>query len=187
MIFNYSEISQKERTHLLYSTIIPRPIAWIVTEESNGVVNIAPFSFFAGVSSTPPVVMVAIGNRKDGTPKDTLRNIRESRKATICVVAENEMDSMIDSATPIPANESEAEKFNIAIERVFKDFPPMVRGGQTALFCELHSEIEFKGNTTPIFLEVKQQFAKDQIFNGESIDLDVIGRVGKSYTKLSDI
>jgi flavin reductase (DIM6/NTAB) family NADH-FMN oxidoreductase RutF len=183
LIFDYSEISAGERTNLLYNSVIPRPVAWIVTEEG-GVVNIAPFSFFTGVSSTPPVVMVAIGNRKDGSPKDTLRNIRNSQKATICTVSPEQMEKMKQSAESLEPTESEAEKFQIEVETAVKDFPPAIKGSDSAMFCTLHSEIDFEGNTTPLFLRVEKQKISDKSIGENSIDIDVIGRVGKSYALL---
>ena len=41
------------------SCIIPRPIAWITTISNNGEDNCAPYSFFNGVASDPPMVMFA--------------------------------------------------------------------------------------------------------------------------------
>ncbi len=62
---------------------VPRPIAWIVTDD-NGVLNAAPFSYFIPISTNPALVIVAIGKEDDGTQKDTLANILKTKKATIC-------------------------------------------------------------------------------------------------------
>jgi len=186
MVVNYSKLSQKERVNLLYSTVIPRPIAWIVTE-MEGVVNIAPFSFFTGVSSTPPVVIVAIGNRKDGTPKDTLRNILETKKATICSVSQKNLEKMKNTGTPLPENISEADEFDIEVEKIEDDYPPVIKGVESAFFCKLHSRIEFEGNTTPVFLEIEKHFFRDEKFQDGFLSLDVIGRVGKTFAKLEKL
>jgi flavin reductase (DIM6/NTAB) family NADH-FMN oxidoreductase RutF len=177
-ILDYQKLSKEERVQNLYSTIIPRPIAWIVTE-NGGVINIAPFSFYTGVSTTPPVVMVAIGNRKDGTPKDTLKNILETQKAVICTVSETQMEKMKLSGESLDFGVSEAEKFDIPTKRVLENFPPLIENSSSALFCKLHSKIEFEGNTTPIFLEVEYQIRDEKI--------DVIGRVGKTFATLKEI
>lgn len=187
MIVEYSQLSQKERINFIYSTVIPRPIAWIITEGNGGVINVAPFSFFSGISSSPPVVMVAIGNRKDGTPKDTLRNILESEKATICSVSESSLEKMKSSGISLPENISEAEEFEIELERVLENHPPIIKGVESAMFCKLHSKIDFKGNTTPIFLEIEKHFFKDEKFENGILSLDVIGRIGQTFSKLEEI
>ena len=86
MIFDLSKDTKlNENYKLMAQTILPRPIAWVVTED-NGVVNIAPFSYFIGLSSEPASVLISVGHKEDGTPKDTLANIRKNRKCTICIV-----------------------------------------------------------------------------------------------------
>ncbi len=61
------------------SCIVPRPIGWITTLSAEGVVNLAPYSFFNGVSYAPPIVMFAPnGQHPDGGPKDSLKNIGDT-------------------------------------------------------------------------------------------------------------
>jgi len=71
MIFNLEkDTKMNENYKLMAQTILPRPIAWVVTE-NNGVVNIAPFSYFIGLSSEPASVLISVGHKADGTPKDS--------------------------------------------------------------------------------------------------------------------
>jgi len=70
MLINFKEKTAAERYHLMANTVIPRPIAWIATQGE--VLNIAPFSYFTPLSSEPATLIVSIGHRADGTPKDTL-------------------------------------------------------------------------------------------------------------------
>jgi flavin reductase (DIM6/NTAB) family NADH-FMN oxidoreductase RutF len=186
VIFDYEKISSSERTNLIYSTVIPRPIAWIITER-DGIVNVAPFSFFAGISTTPPILIVAIGKKRDGSPKDTLRNILQNGKATICVVPENMMEKMVNSSEPLSSKSSEAEHFNIEVERIFKDFPPSIKGISSAMFCTFHSRVDLESDTTPILLKIEKQFVRDENFKDGFLDLDVIGRVGKGFAKLEKL
>ena len=79
MLINYAAIDPNTRYKLMSQTVTPRPIAWVVTEDG-GIVNIAPFSYFAPLSSEPPVVVVSVGHKKDGSPKDTLANIQKTKK-----------------------------------------------------------------------------------------------------------
>ncbi len=81
MILDFSTLTESKKYITMSNTIFPRPIAWISTED-NGVVNLAPFSYFAPLSSEPPLVIVSIAN-KEGTaePKDTLANILKTEYA----------------------------------------------------------------------------------------------------------
>ena len=78
MLFDFAEIPAQELYKLLVSTIVPRPIAWIVSQDARGQLNAAPFSFFNALSGDPPVVGIGIGSHDPGRPKDTRRNIRET-------------------------------------------------------------------------------------------------------------
>ena len=85
MNYDLKELNATQIYHLMAQTVIPRPIAWIVTQD-NDIVNIAPFSFFMPASASPATVIVSIGNKSDGTTKDTLANILKTDKCTICMV-----------------------------------------------------------------------------------------------------
>ncbi len=78
MEVDLSTFESRHAHDLLTSAIIPRPIAWVSTLNAKGQSNIAPFSFFTGVSWAPPVLAVSVVTRPDGTFKDTLVNIRET-------------------------------------------------------------------------------------------------------------
>ncbi len=82
MLIKYTDNHAVETYKLMAQTIIPRPIAWIVTE-NDGVINVAPFSYFTGLSSNPPTMIFSVGHKSDGTPKDTLFNLRKNKKCTL--------------------------------------------------------------------------------------------------------
>ena len=63
---------KKLLAQLMFNLIVPRPIAWITTISPSGVVNLAPFSFYNGITSKPPLIMVSIGKRKDGDRKSVV-------------------------------------------------------------------------------------------------------------------
>jgi flavin reductase (DIM6/NTAB) family NADH-FMN oxidoreductase RutF len=164
MIKNISEISESEKKEIFYTLVSPRPIAWIVTESKSGVVNIAPFSFYNLISTKPVTLMVAIGNKLDGTPKDTLRNIRETGKATICNVIPADLEKMEKSGESLSENESEAEKFGIDTEKTFNDFPPRITNSTSSIFCTFAGEMEgLQSKTIPIFLIGKKLHLGDEV------------------------
>ena len=188
MIVDYLDKELTQRYQLMAQTIIPRPIAWIVTQNEEGTVNIAPFSYFMGLSSEPATMMVSIGHKSDGSQKDTLKNIRQTKKCTICMVDEAHLEAMHFSSKELGEDESEAVAFDIETEEVVEGFPPMVTDVPSAFFCEFYQEIDLKGSKTiPLVVEIKAQFIDDKIISDkERITLDYapIARVGKSYALL---
>jgi len=190
MIIDYADKELTQRYQLMAQTIIPRPIAWIVTQNEKGTVNIAPFSYFMGLSSRPPCMIVSIGHKSDGTPKDTLKNIRESKKCTICMVDEDSLTKMHQSSQELAPEESEAQTFDIETKNVVAGFPPMVADVKSAFFCEFLQEVELKGSQTiPLIVEIKQQYIANEITTGKeklTLAYSPIARVAKSYARIGE-
>jgi len=76
---------------ILASLVVPRPIALVTTISPDGKVNAAPFSFFNVMGAAPPILAVAPGDRDDGTPKDTARNIRLTHEFVVNLVDESHL------------------------------------------------------------------------------------------------
>ncbi len=190
MIFDLEKDTKiNENYKLMAQTILPRPIAWVVTED-NGVINIAPFSYFIGLSSEPASVLISVGHKADGTPKDTLANIRKNKKCTICMVEEKDLEKMHFSSKGLDKNESEAEIFNIKTKNLIDNYPPMIEGVPSAFFCDFNQEIDLGGGTTiPIVLNVKNIFIDNKNITDKerlSISFKPVARIGKSYAFLGD-
>ena len=188
MIIDYADKQLTQKYQLMAQTIIPRPIAWIVTEDEKGTLNIAPFSYFMGLSSEPATMIVSIGHKSNGEEKDTLKNIREMKKCTICMVDETHLTQMHQSATELAADISEATEFAIQTKKLHPDFPPMVKGVKSAFFCEFYQEVELKGSKTiPLIVEIKAQYIDESIISDKeklSLDFSPVARVGKSYAQI---
>ncbi len=189
MIIDYKEKDLTQKYQLMAQTIIPRPIAWIVTENRDGLINIAPFSYFMGLSSDPATVIVSIGHKKNGDPKDTLKNIREQKKCTICFVEEEQLKPMHSSSKELDENISEANYFNIETTRIINNFPPIIKGVPSAFFCTFNQEITLeKSKTIPIVLNVKNQYIDDKCIEKDQekfiINFSPVARIGKSYALL---
>ena len=177
-----------ESYKLMAQTIIPRPIAWVVTE-NEGVVNIAPFSYFIGLSSDPASVLISVGHKADGTPKDTLANIRKHQKCTICMVEEKDLEKMHFSSKGLDKELSEAEMFNIETISLRDGYPPMIKGVPSAYFCALNQEIDLGGSTIPLVLNVNEIFIDDEVITDKerlTIAFKPVARIGKSYAFLGE-
>lgn len=180
MIHNLSKLDTTKIYHLMSETVIPRPIAWIVTSNKN-VINIAPFSFFAPLSAQPPTVVVSIGTKEDGSLKDTMANIQETKKCTICMVDDYNLEKMHLSSKELDKTISEAEEFSIATKEIFDNFPPMIENATVAYSCTFNQLIDIgDAKTQPIVLNV------EKIYIDEDKKFKPIARVGREYSLLSD-
>jgi len=183
MNIDFKSLSLTDRYKIMSHTIIPRPIAWIVTQ--NETLNIAPFSYFMALSSNPPTLVVSIGHKKDGSMKDSLRNILETKKCTICMVDQKNLKKMHYSSKELPSNVSEAQMFDIKTKKLFEDYPPIIEDTPAAFFCTLYQKIELKNSKTiPLILEIEKYFVDDKFVTDPQkyhIDLELIARVGKEY------
>jgi len=190
MLFDLNKDKTVNETYkLMAQTIIPRPIAWVVTEDE-GIVNIAPFSYFIGLSSDPASVLISVGHKADGTPKDTLSNIRKYKKCTICMVEEKDLEKMHFSSKSLDKELSEAEMFNIETISLRDGYPPMIQGVPSAYFCALNQEIDLGGGSTiPLVLNVNEIFIDDEVITDKerlTIAFKPVARIGKSYAFLGE-
>lgn len=189
MNIDFNTLNPTDIYKLMSQSIIPRPIAWIVTEQHE-TVNIAPFSYFTALSSNPPTMVVSIGHKADGSQKDTLANIRETKVCTLCIANPTQLEKMHFSSKSLDANQSETELFDIKTQKLFEGFPPMVKDIQISYFCTLHQEIELKGSKTiPIILEIKHMHIADDIITSPEklyFEVNPIARIGKSYALIGE-
>ncbi|SKB58117.1 flavin reductase family protein [Malaciobacter marinus] len=187
MIIDYKDVEDLNRYKIMSDTVVPRPIAWIVTED-DGVINAAPFSYFIPISSNPATLIVSIGQKEPGVPKDTLANILKYKKATICFVNKNNIEEVKKSALALEKNQSEIEEFEIDVQKVLEDYPAMISSSQTALFCELYGTVDIPGKTTPLILEIKKQFIEDERIDERfHVNVDNVGRCGAYFKAMVDL
>ena len=113
MIIDPAEQSFKDNHKIMIGSIVPRPIAFVSTVSSEGMPNLAPFSYFNGVCSNPPTVMFAPGRRGyDGKTKDTLNNIRATKEFVINIVSESFVEKMVKCSTDFDPHVNEFETLN---------------------------------------------------------------------------
>jgi flavin reductase (DIM6/NTAB) family NADH-FMN oxidoreductase RutF len=116
MQLTLSELSAGQRYHVLSSLVVPRPIAWVTTLNEDGGVNAAPFSYFQLMGENPPLVVLGIGKRHDGSAKDSFRNIRRAKEFVINLVTEANAEAMNLCATDFPPGLSEVAALGLATE-----------------------------------------------------------------------
>ena len=119
-----SERERRDNFKTLLSCVLPRPIAFVSTMSARGVSNLAPFSFFNGVGSNPPAVIFSPCTKADGTPKDTLVNLREVPEFVVNVVPHAMREPMNDASYPFApdVDEFEAVGFSKLASRYVRPF-----------------------------------------------------------------
>ncbi|OYO25293.1 flavin reductase [Enemella dayhoffiae] len=122
---------------LLTATVVPRPIAWVSTVAADGVVNLAPHSFFSVSSARPPIVQfTSVG------AKDSLRNVRETGEFVVNLVSEELAVAANATSTDFPAELDEFEQVGLVKESSRLVRPPRVAASPVAIECRLHQVIE---------------------------------------------
>jgi flavin reductase (DIM6/NTAB) family NADH-FMN oxidoreductase RutF len=123
--------------HLLVGVVTPRPIAWVTSIDAQGRVNLAPFSFYNAFGANPPVVVFSPTLRRDGSPKDTLRNVQATGEFVLNAAVESLAEPMNLSSKELPFGQSEAELAGLSLLPSVKVKPPRVAGTPVHLECKL--------------------------------------------------
>ncbi len=117
------------------SCIVPRPIAWISTLSKNATINIAPYSYFNAVSDIPPVIMFSSSKKLDGDDKDSIRNIKNNQEFVVNICSYEDRFKLSNSSAPLPYGESEADAFEIGVEKSHMIDTPRIKSAKIALEC----------------------------------------------------
>lgn len=195
MHWDLRELEPRHAHDLLTSSIIPRPIAWVSTINGKGEANLAPFSFFTGVSWQPPVLAFSVVNRDNGTKKDTIVNIEEVPEFVINIVSVDLLHAMEASAKPIPCGEDISYIQGISLVPSKTVEPYRIREARVAFECVLDRIItvgEGANAGNLVLGRVQLLYARDDIVsNGREVDwrrLDTLGRLsGNRYCTIQSV
>ena len=195
MIFDPETISFQETHRLMIGSIIPRPIAFVSTTSKDGINNIAPFSYFNGVCSSPPTIMFAPARRGwDGSEKDTLINIRETNEFATNIVSESFAEKMVECSTDYDNDVDEFMISGLTPIPSEKITPPRLGEAKISFECKLNQIIEIgdgkAGSGFIVIGTVKLFHIDDSILVDGKVDiqkLNPIGRLaGNWYTRPTD-
>src|SRR5262245_20786548 len=114
MMLDFAALRPREAYGWMISTIMPRPIAWVSTVSADNKTNLAPFSFFQGITANPPTLMFVPVNTREGAKKDTVRNIEAVPEFVVNLVSFALGEQMNATSATLPYGDSEFEKFGIA-------------------------------------------------------------------------
>jgi flavin reductase (DIM6/NTAB) family NADH-FMN oxidoreductase RutF len=175
---------------LMISIIVPRPIAFISTVNPEGLPNAAPFSFFNGVSTDPPLVAISIA-RRGQEKKGTLRNIEVTGEFVVNIVDEDLADGMNRAAGNYPPNTNKFEAAGLTAKPSVKVKPPRIGEAPISLECRLVQIIPLPESKDALVIgRVVHIFLKEDLWRNGTVDparLRAIGRLGQSnYCRIRD-
>lgn len=172
--------------------VAPRPIGWISSVDKAGSVNLAPYSFFNGVATYPPMVMFA----SDGF-KDSVRNISETMEFVCNLATWDLRDAMNRSSESVPhgVNEFELAGLTPAPSKLVK--PPRVAEAPCALECKATQIVQMKGpNGEPrdnyvtfgevVGIHIDEKYIENGILNAAA--MKPIARLGyRDYSVVTEL
>ena len=147
--FDPEEMEPSAFYRVLNSVVVPRPIAWVCSRSADGVLNLAPHSFYTVACVDPPVVQFTSVGRKD-----SLRNVEATREFTVSLTPEPLFEQVNATGTDFPPGTSEAEACGVRLEPSDRVGVPRVAESPVAVECTLHSTVRL-GDSTVVFGRVR--------------------------------
>ncbi len=177
-------LSARERYRLMISCVVPRPIAWVSTCSAAGERNLAPFSFFGGFCTAPPTLGISTGMRQ-GEPKDTLRNIRETGQFVVAIPTEQTAQAMVATSADFESGVDEFAACGLTTAAATLVNAPLVAEAAVNMECRLTHTIPL-GERTVLWLgEIVRFHCKDEVLTPDGVvdphKLKPIGRLGGQW------
>lgn len=192
--FSPTELNERDNYKFLIGGIVPRPIAFVTTESSEGVINGAPFSYFNIVTANPPMISISVQRQQNGKQKDTARNAIEKNEFVIHIVDELNVEAINQTAAALPPNESEIQFAGLTPVESVKVSVPGVKEAKIRLECQLEKVIPLGTNNEGCDLligKVVYYHIDEEIYQNGRIDpngLKAVSRLaGDNYAKIGEI
>lgn len=185
---NLSELSTTDRHQSMISLVSPRPIALVSTLGENGVPNVAPFSYFMALSSTPPMVAFSCNIKPDGSEKDTLRNVKFLPECVINMVSQSIVDNISIASMDFERSISEFGKAGLTPLPSDSVQPARVAQSPAQMECRVKEVLQWTdgpGASSLVICDVlsihvrEEDYVKAHRLSPEALDL--VGRMGKAY------
>jgi len=181
----------------MVETIVPRPIAWVLSDNGDKSFNVAPFSFFTGISSAPPLLMLSIGKKDAVEEKDTRVNIRERDHFVVHISSARHIDQVNATSATLAHGESEVDIAKLALSEIDGFDLPRIADCDIAIACTRY-RIDEIGNTPQavIYGEISSITVSDHLlvpnekgrFQIDATALSPLARLGGSnYATLGDV
>ncbi|MAM88651.1 flavin reductase family protein [Allohahella sp. A8] len=167
MIVDFSDLSSARVYQWMTQSVIPRPIAWVLSSNAEGAAdpyNLAPFSYFTAVSSAPPTVIFSAGRKSEDAFKDSYVNVSERRHCVINIASAGQMAAVTETSRTLPYGESELSRAGLELTDFEGFHLPRVAGSPIAFACEYLQTIEVGPSPQMLVLcEVKQLYVDNAV------------------------
>lgn len=176
MQFDMRALPPASRYKILASTITPRPVAWVTSQSAAGVRNAAPYSFFNMMGDDPPVVVLGVMRRPDGTLKDTASNILENGEFVVNLVSETDVHTMNITSMDAPPEVDEIGAANLSLLPSTMVAPPRIATAPASFECRLADSVSIGGRQTILIGEVLVAHIADAfLLDAERLYIDTLG------------
>ncbi len=139
MLIDCNQYTADQIYFLMIQLVIPRPIAWVLSDNGTGTYNLAPFSFFNAITSNPPILMLSVGWKDEANRKDTWVNIAERKDFVVHIPSVEQVHDVSNSSSVLPHGVSEIDKFHICVENV-EGWPlPKIKAAKVAFLCKKYA------------------------------------------------
>ncbi len=165
---DFEGASKRNIYRILSSLVIPRPIAWVTTLDATGKVNLAPFSSFMGIFG-PPMLAMSLARRRDGSLKDTHRNLLAQGDAVVHLADLPLLEALHASAEEVSPEVSELDRLGLRTGPSDRVKPPRILEAPVALECRFQREVDLGAGTTLVLVDVLRAHAAERIYD-ESLD-----------------
>lgn len=182
MFFDFETLPASERYKLVVSTVVPRPVAWVVSQDEAGVVNAAPFSFFNVFTDSPVVVGIGVGPKPTGSTKDTLHNIKALSQFVVCLVPHSHIHAMNATAIDFDAHVDELDEASLTKVPSSKIKVPRIGESPVAMECETFQIIPVGHHNIVlgkvVAMHIHDEAVMDPVKNYvDTPKLDLVGRM----------
>lgn len=183
------EVPKRDMHQILLSGVAPRPIALVSSISKEGMLNLAPYSFFNAFASNPPIIAIGPAiSAATGKIKDTYTNIIETGECTINAVTFEMTEQISLASCEFPPDVNEFEKTGLHPIDSHIVNAPRVMESPFQMECTLIESIALKrevgGNGNIMLLEVVKIHADEHVFSDGRLDpqkLDLVARMGYDY------
>lgn len=166
-------LAPQERYKLLTAVVIPRPVAWVTTQDKSGRVNAAPFSFFNLFGQDPALVILGLEHSRDGAgPKDTARNIAATGEFVVNIVTPDLIGPMVDSAAAYPSGISEPQALGLELAPSAQVAPPRLAAAPAAIECRLKDTLRYSDERDIVVGEAVALAARDGLIDTDRMHVD---------------
>lgn len=193
MLFDFEKLAPQDCYKLVVSSVVPRPIAWVVSQDEAGNVNAAPYSFFNAFSDNPVVVGFGAGPRPEGALKDTADNIRKTGEFVVNLVPESAVHGMNVTAVDFPPGVDELAEAGLTKAPSSKVKPPRIAESPVALECVTFQLVPAGRHTIVLGRVVAVHIKDDCVLDAAKcyVDTPKLGLVGRMhgrgwYTRTTD-